>query len=222
MRCRRAETGRDQAAIGSEREEPMTNRRQFLQIGITAGAWPLASRAAKAAGVDFAARTSIPLYKAIYDERFAHSVEFARRARTLGLPVQPIDGDMTRFWYDDLYHQWRREPAAIAGLTAHGAMFCFEQLAHEKGMRAVFRAEHEFTADAVRHRMFGPSQLLDDCLALQGSGQSWPACFAETVAHCPSGRAEMSTAAGLSPPSSDDSADGEKLYSWVIAPAARA
>ena len=51
-------------------------------------------------------------------------------------------GDMTRFWYDDLYHRWRQAPVAIAGLTAHGALFCLERLAWEKRMRVVYRREH--------------------------------------------------------------------------------
>ncbi len=75
------------------------------------------------------------LYKVIYDERFPLSVAFGREAMRSGLAVHAIRGDMTDLWYDDLYLQWRRQPVAIAGLTAHGPLFCLERLAWDFGMR---------------------------------------------------------------------------------------
>ena len=78
----------------------------------------------------------------VYDTRFPASVAFARRAAARGFALHAIAGDMTRFWYDDLYHRWRAGPAAIAGLTAHGALFCLERLAWEQRMRVVHRREH--------------------------------------------------------------------------------
>ena len=92
----------------------MTSRREFLKAGLVASALPVAARA------DFAAPAAVSLYKVLYDTRFPASVAFARRAAARGLAVHAMAGDMTRFWYDDLYHRWRQEPAAIAGLTADG------------------------------------------------------------------------------------------------------
>lgn len=72
------------------------------------------------------AGASVTLYKALYDSRFPASVAFAERLAALGTAVVAMTGDMTRFWYDDLYHRWKDGPAAIAGLPAHGALFCLE------------------------------------------------------------------------------------------------
>jgi hypothetical protein len=124
----------------------VTSRRQFLQIGITATAWPIVARAADAAGVD--PRQDTPLLGVVYDTRFAESVAFARRSAALGLRVHAIDGDMTRLWYDEIYHVWQQRPTALAGLTAHGPLFCFAELARDVGMRVVFRAEHVATPPA--------------------------------------------------------------------------
>jgi hypothetical protein len=199
----------------------MTNRREFLQIGITASAWPLASAAVRAA--DIQTTEPLSLYKVIYDRRFPESVAFAERARSLGLSVRAIEGDMTRFWYDELYHEWKKGPAAIAGLTAHGPMFCFEQLARDQSLRVVFRAEHRFGArGAVEHALTGPLTMLSESLALNERGAQWASCMAEVVAHCPQGRAEMSQATGATVAGARaPSADAESLYSWVIAPAVK-
>jgi hypothetical protein len=158
----------------------------------------------------------------IFDRRFAASVEFAARARSLGLAVHGIDGDMTRFWYDELYHEWKKGPAAIAGLTAHGPMFCFEQLARDQGMRVVFRAEHRLGTAGVAHTLTGPLGMLDESMVLNGRGP-WAACMADVIAHCARGRAEIAGAAAMSPgaelgvePSTD------ALYSWIIAAALEA
>jgi hypothetical protein len=51
-------------------------------------------------------------------------------------------GDMTRFWYDDLYHRWRQGPAAIAGLTGHGPLFCLERLGWEQRLRVEILREY--------------------------------------------------------------------------------
>jgi hypothetical protein len=199
----------------------MTSRREFLQIGIAASAWPLATQAALAAGFDGLGGTapgmpSLPLYKVVYDTRFAASVAFGRRAASLGAPVHAIDGDMTRLWFDDIYHRWKESPVAIAGLTAQGPLFCFERLAWDQGLRVVFRAEHGPT----EHVLSGPESLLADARVALSSAD-WAADMATVVMRCPSGRAEIASAAvGCAPGSSLPTADGP-LYSWVIAPAAR-
>lgn len=197
----------------------MTSRREFLKAGLAASAWPIAARADIAAPQPAVAAISI--YKVLYDTRFPASVEFARRAAGRGLAVHAMAGDMTRFWYDDLYHRWRKEPAAIAGLTAEGALFCLERLAWELGMRVVYRGEHTPGAGAcVAHRFEGPAQWLPAAAAAT-TDAAWAAALADVVVECPRGRvqrhaAHSLTARAAAAPSS------EVLFSWVIAPVPRA
>lgn len=200
----------------------MTNRRQFLQIGVTATALPLASRAAHAAGVDLGGVESVPLYAVVYDTRFAASVAFARRAEALGFRIEAIEGDMTQLWYDELYHRWQRGPAAIAGLTAHGPLFCFDQLARDQGMRVVFRGEHRPTAGGTSHDFSGPATMLADAIGIGSSNGSFGAPMADVVANCPRGRNEISNAATETRVPLELGGDDDALYSWVIAPAVRA
>jgi hypothetical protein len=200
----------------------MTSRREFLQIGIAAGAWPLAATAARAAGGDASRGAAVPLYRVVYDRRFDDSIAFAGRIEALGLPLHAIEGDMTRFWYEELYHAWRRGPVAIAGLTAHGPLFCFERLAWDQGMRVVLRrAEHKPAAAGVEHELSGPLAMLHDSLVMTRAGASWGERMADVVARCPSGRAEIASTR-LASDAATACADGESLYSWVIAPASRA
>lgn len=199
----------------------MTSRREFLQIGITATAWPLAPAAVRAAGEISAA--PLPLYKVIFDRRFPASIEFAARAQALGHAVHGIDGDMTRFWYEELYHEWKKGPAAIAGLTAHGPMFCFEHLARDQGMRVVFRAEHKLGAAGVEHTLTGPLAMLDERMVLRDRGERWASCMADMVSHCSRGHAEISSAVAISPGVELGLTPGiDSLYSWIIAAALEA
>jgi hypothetical protein len=187
-------------------------------MGVAASALPWAA-SATGIGRD-AAVDAVPLYKVVYDTRFAAGVEFARRASARGLSVHAIDGDMTRFWYDDLYHRWRQGPAAIAGLTAYGALFCLEQLAWDQRMRVVFRAEHSVAdAGCIAHRFEGPAVLLPAAVEAT-SGPDWAAAMADVVERCPRGRPERATASAVTPVSTSRFA--ESLFSWVIAPVARA
>ena len=201
----------------------MTSRREFLQIGIAASAWPLATQAARAAGFDglggaaTGSVPSLPLYKIVYDARFAASVAFGRRAASLGASVHAIQGDMTSLWFDDIYHRWRESPVAIAGLTAQGPLFCFERLAWDQGLRVVFRAEH----GAAEHVLSGPESLLLEARGALARAD-WAAEMATVVTRCPSGRAEIGAGTVGCARGSGPSSIDEPLYSWVIAPAARA
>ena len=195
----------------------MASRRQFLQIGVSAGAWPLVARVAGAAGRGPDEPPRTPLLAVVYDARFAESVAFARHSEALGLRTHAIEGDMTRLWYDEVYHRWRERPAALAGLTAHGPMFCFAELARDVRMRLVFRAEHRPTREGVlTHAFRGPVPMLTDAIAACGQPGSLGAAMADVAVRCPSGRAEIAEAelAGGRPVP-----DADALYTWVIAPA---
>ena len=192
----------------------MTNRRELLKLGLAAAALPVTAQAT------LVETPRVPLYKVLYDTRFPASVAFARRAAVSGLAVRAMAGDMTPFWYDDLYHRWKHGPAAIAGLTAHGALFCLERLAWDQRMRVVYRGEHATApGGCVAHRFEGPAALLPAAAeAVAGSG--WATALADVVAACPAPTLERRTSTALT-------IDGavplsETLFSWVIAPVARA
>jgi hypothetical protein len=84
-------------------------------------------------------------------------------------------------------------------------------------LRVVFRAEH----GATEHVLSGPESLLLEARSALAKSD-WAAEMATVVTRCPSGRAEIGSAAvGCARGSAPSPAD-EPLYSWVIAPAARA
>jgi hypothetical protein len=201
----------------------MTNRRQFLGFGLAASALPLASlpsHAALATGRS-ADTGTVPPYKVLYDVRFPASVAFARRAAMRGVPAHAMEGDMTQFWYDDLYHRWQRGPAAIAGLTAHGALFCLERLAWDQRMRVVFRAEHAANVDTVTHTIEAPYELV---VAAERAvaGPAWASAIADVVLQCPVDRAAMATTHAETMCTAPRARAVEPLFSWLIAPVARA
>jgi hypothetical protein len=193
----------------------MTSRRDLLKVGVAASALPLAALAADQP------EPAVALYKVLYDTRFPASAAFALRAAARGVVVEAMSGDMTRFWYSDLHHQWKNAPAAIAGLTAHGALFCLERLAWDHRMRVVFRGEHSLgRGGCVMHRFDGPAALLPSA-ADAATECAWAAALADVVVACPAagtarGSAHALTANAGTPPTS------EKLFSWVIAPVRRA
>ena len=124
------------------------NRREMLQGGIAATALPIVGDAGwmPSSASRHSRHQRLSIYKVIFDQRVAEAREFGREMSQLGLAVHSIDGDMTNLWYDDLYPQWRKSPVSIAGLTAHGPLFCLERLAWDFGMRVVLRADHRRAA----------------------------------------------------------------------------
>jgi hypothetical protein len=210
----------DQRSFESFPSLGMTSRREFLKVGLTASA--LLPVGARASFDGLETRAPIhSLYKVLCDTRFAASVAFARRAAARGVAVHAMTGDMTPFWYDDLYHRWRQGPVAIGGLTAHGALFCLERLAWEHRMRVIYCGEHAAAGGgAWAHRFEGPAPLAS---AAAGAtfDDDWASALADIVVACPRGREE----AGIARSSTvgvDAAAPPEPLFSWVIARVPRA
>jgi hypothetical protein len=207
----------------------MTTRREFLQAGIAASAaTPIAAGVFASDNPTMSELSAsalslppMPFYKVVFDERFPDSVAFAAEMKRLGVAVHGIRGDMTDFWYHELYPQWRKSPVPIAGLTGHGPLFCLERLAWDHGMRVMFRAEHQYRPDGcVEHVMSAHEAVLRDAFGLATAGSNWSAQLAGLVSRCGQGRLETSPAIVTrlgEPPRMDQ----ETLFSWVIGPVVR-
>lgn len=183
----------------------MANRREFLQMGIAASALPvstglmLPNTSSTAENIS----PSIPIYKVIFDNRYAVARVFAKDTENAGGKTYGIDGDITSLWYHDLRHRWKKGPAAIAGLTDANALFCLEQLAWSAcQMHLIYCAEHKPT---------------DGSKKLIGSFPESPLLLAaDKVMHYPEREA-----VALPPYSSLSTDDIDSLVSWVIAPTKR-
>lgn len=197
----------------------MASRREFLQMGVAALALPISSHTAVAPAASLADREpwATPLYKVVFDQRFTSSRTLAAEAKRLGVPVYGIRGDMTDLWYHDLYARWKQGPAAIAGMTEHGAIFCLERLAWDQRMRVVFRADHRYLADgSIEHALSGPTAMLRQALGLS-QAPNWAFEMAGLLTRCPASRTQLSLANVIGPTVRDVD-DPEHLISWLIAP----
>jgi hypothetical protein len=165
----------------------MPNRREFLQTGAVVsavGVGALVPRDARALGV--AARPPVALYAAIVDNRYALSAGFAAALGGRGVPVRALDdGDITRFWYDELEPLWRTRRVAVAGLTQFGPMFVVAQLAAERGLRTVLRVEHRVEGNEVlAHVVTAPADVLAWLEDAAASGHDWPVLMALAACRC--------------------------------------
>jgi hypothetical protein len=196
---------------------PLASRRQFLKTAIVASALPMVAGAAADSAAAAVRPRALPLYKVIFDERFAESRAFADRARNLGLTAQAIKADVTALWFNDLHGRWRAGPAAIAGLTEPSALFCLERLAWDHGMRVLFHAEHRhFPNGAIDHTVLNGDDLLRPG-ELGAARAGWSERIAELLARYPAERHSRAsvTAAGLARSANENSTT---LVSWLIAP----
>jgi hypothetical protein len=203
------------------REDPMASRREFLQVGFAALTLPISARAAfsPAVSAPTGEAAPTPLYKVVFDERFPASVQFAERAKKLGASVYRIKGDITGLWFHDLYYRWNESPVAIAGLTAHGPIFCLERIAWDHRMRVVFRADHKRLPDgSMEHAVSAPESVLRRAADLGGDGPNWGSRVADLLTHFPQGRSTSGKATFVTPMAGPTGDDPEPLVSWVIAP----
>lgn len=206
----------------------MTNRRQFLKIGVATSTLPLAASAAGSATLGaFTNGQSIPFYKVIVDERSPESVEFGKAMEERGYDIyQMKNGDLTQFWVEELNSIWEKEPVAIAGLTEFGPLFCLEQLGRTYGARKVYRGDHHYEQQGkITHKLNGPEKMIldnghllsfaNDKLAGQTVAELMLNCHVGTTAIVDSVCSEQT--AHQSPLT--DARPEDNLVSWIVAPA---
>jgi hypothetical protein len=185
-----AEADRDFEGPGTVQESiAMTNRREFLQTGASMSALPLTNGLLSPDASARGEGSTIPLCKAIFDDRYAEGRTFAEAIGRLGVPVHALkDGDVTDLWHRERDLLRRERPAAIAGTTQFGPMFVIEQLGKEHGMRVALRVEHRARSDeTIAHVMTGPPETLALADHLRLQGVDWPVLMAALLTQCRTG-----------------------------------
>jgi hypothetical protein len=130
----------------------MTNRRQLLQLGLSA--FPASFLPAVTLAAANTQASTFPVYRILHDTRFPRSAGHARSLRqafNLAMPaLHPVAGDITRFWNSNPSRQWQKSPDALAGVTGEDVLFCLEQLARDHRMRVQWRhvVESEHAAES--------------------------------------------------------------------------
>jgi hypothetical protein len=170
----------------------------------------LAAGAARAAVLP-----AVPLYKVVADARFAEGLAFGAEAERLGRTVAWIRGDVTALWYDELDLLWRRDKAALVGLTEPAAFFCLERLALDRGLRVVFKGEHRQADGLAVHRLSGPKAVVTPSALHALSEHAWPSqtahlALAALGAGAQGARLQTTAAAADRQPA--------LLISWTLAP----
>src|SRR5262245_10046889 len=196
----------------------MTNRREILQGGIALTSLPLIAQATWAPP-ETSAYPTYAFHRILFDNRFIESRAFGEEALRLGGVVRGFAGDITDLWYHELDERWRTEPAAIAGMTRHGPLFCLERLAWNAGMRVVYRATHVADRNGSTAHFLAASQpMLGLAAELHTQESDWARCAARAVMRCPMEATSKPMTLAL-PAASQKLEDAEDpLISWVIAP----
>lgn len=158
-----------------------------------------------------------PLLGALFDHGFSQSRAFAERAGSLGIEPFGFAIDMSRVWFGELLPALRVDPRPIVGLTSARALFCFEQLAWDVGMRVRLRIDHLENRDGFRHFLSEdlPSSVLK---AFESADGAFGRRALDVVLRCRRTRGNCTHAAlpefqGLR---------SEPLVTWLIAPLRRA
>ena len=167
-----------------------------------------------------ATRSSIRLYKFIYDRRYPSGRAFGAAAEYTGSTagIVGIGGDVTELWSRDLRPRWSAGGGAIAGMTTARTLFCLEQLARDHWMRVVIRAEHSVSPgqDAV-HRLTAAEPMMVGMRSALAAAD-WPARMpAALVAACGGAKGASTTRVIGSARGLDWATRDEQLVSFVIA-----
>jgi hypothetical protein len=170
----------------------------------------------------------LKLHAVVVDQRFEASVEFGRSLALLGVDNYGMSGDVTDVWYSRLDPLWRTGGVAVAGLTGSGVLFCLERLAWDHRLRVVYRGSHQRFADGrVHHAALGSADWSALRRNTANQNSSWPNAVAAAVAGigspCSAVPPDRTLARVCTTDMESQGCGGDfTLFSWVIAPAARA
>lgn len=149
---------------------------------------------------------------AIYDRRFPQAEAFAQRAQAQAIPSLGFAEDMTRSWFDGVAPRLRDSRTPVIGMTDARALFCFEQLAWDLGMRVRLRIDHLQSEAAFVH--VSTNALPAAALArLDAAGGAFGGCAADLAL---ASRPVWGDCTHASSP--HEAAAEVRLVTWAIAP----
>jgi len=194
----------------------MTTRRAVIQAGVALAA----ATGAGAGALGSALRSShaLQFYRVAYDGRFVAARSFAAAVRELGGQTHDTEGDITSFWYRDLYHRWRSQPAAVAGMTTFDALLGLSMMASGAGLRVIFRAHHHLDRQPTTHEFFGPVAVLRGLNPLPRSERGWGGAVADLLMRWPATALAVARPASTYLDAARSGVAAESLVSWIIAP----
>lgn len=115
----------------------MVSRRDLLAGGGGLAVLGLAATPGWAQGARRGARAPALF---VYDRLVPHVAAAAGFARSEGVTVAAMSGDIGVVWLDHIEPMWRTAQHAVAGITFGGALFCMEQLARSHGLACAVRS----------------------------------------------------------------------------------
>jgi len=201
----------------------MPSRREFIRsllaLSMAPVALPIRESANLTPGYEIVTPAHHRLHCIVSDVRSRWSSDFGREAERLGVRVVRTSGDITDLWFNDLSRRWRETPVAIAGLTAHGPLFCLERFGWDYGLRVVFRGTHRFLdTRCVEHEISGPTRAIVAAQDAGLTGAGWAGRLAHVLTSCVASR-DTTSATVTGVVLTDHLGDlNEPLVSWMIAP----
>jgi hypothetical protein len=119
---------------------------------------------------------------AIFDARYGDSRDFAIELGRHGADVLSTGGDCGALWYRDMRPLLARGRIRFAGMTPDCDLFILGVLAAERGMRVLYRAEHDCRGcQTLTHRVQARADARDLAGALEPSSAQWPALLARAI-----------------------------------------
>jgi hypothetical protein len=162
----------------------------------------------------------------LVDERCRASRAFGERAGVRGVVAHAGRGDWSLLWSTQLDRAWRARPAAIAGVTSHGALFTFQHLAQPRGMRPIFVAELRRDGKGAQLRASGAAAAVARAArAIDLDDDAWGAEMAEILLGLSStavSAPERPVPTTIAVESSAAAKPRDPVYAWMIAPDAHA
>ena len=154
----------------------MNTRRAFIKVALGSAVPVSLATLHLRDAFGFTTESAPRLATVIVDVQHAPSRIYGRSLGAMGANVLSIEnGDFTSLWRNDLPGVMSAMPATITGLTTPAALFCFEQLAWNHGLRVVFHSEHAHLQEgAVQHHILRSGDPGDLAARLTAADEAWP------------------------------------------------
>jgi hypothetical protein len=195
----------------NEKENKMLTRREFVE-----GAVAISGAALSGVGLAAHVNPKPRLDHLIYNARFAHAEQFAKRLIAYGVQDANIgDHDLGVMWFGQLRASCVnavqcKNKVSLVGMGAHTEFFVMQSLAREVGLATRFCAEHRREQGMWQHQI-KQNDWVDNKINLAAK-ESWAQGLADVLSQ----RTEVSVSSTLGQSLLMNTHEPRLLVSWVL------